>query len=853
MNKLKELARRYIFSDELPLDARMINVICAVGLASAILATVARVVTRADAMMIVIMLAISLSIGLFLIVCNRYHLYRVSTWITLIALCDILFPVAFFMLGGSDSGMAAFFVIGLAVIVILSRGFIRVLLISTNVFLVVSCYVIAYRLPFLTFELDPLGQTLDNIQSFLISGFFIGLVVLFQHIMYDAERRKAESSARKLEIARQSIVTMFESNPHINILFNENFDIIDCNPAAVKFLKFSSKEEMLSGFAELIPNIIPKIQPEGRESIPMSKRLRAAADNGSVKFVTALRVDGETKTLNVEMRRLPYGNGFAIVGHIVDLTAIHQARRDIMRRDMLSQAVSDAATLLLSPDIDRFESSLMSGMEKMALCVDVDRVYIWKNHVENGVLVYKREFQWLSERTEDGRSEVEKQPFKFPYIDSIPEWEAKFSSGQVVRGPVSELSLTEREVLSAYGVKSILAIPIILDDKFWGFVSFDDCRKEREFSDAEEGILRSGCLLLANAIMRNENDRVLKKRLEQQALMSDISQSFISKENTSDLVNGALRKMGEFLGVTRVLIVVSDEKSGETHPAYMWAGSDKIETRPVLTGINELIGGSFPKLLPSRGSIPTVRCGDISSEEKFSPLSATGLISFIWAPLYVDGRYWGLLSVEECFKPRDWSESDAQLAGMVSGAVSGAVARDLMDRERSKALEQAVQASRAKGEFLSNMSHEMRTPMNAIIGMTTVGLSATDIGRKDHCLQRVSDASAHLLGIINDVLDISKIEANKLELSYVSFNFRKMIGKAVDVIDFRVDERRQKLQVDIDDAIPDYIITDDQRLTQVMTNLLSNAVKFTPEEGTIGLSAHMLESSGDLFTVQMEV
>jgi CheY-like chemotaxis protein/two-component sensor histidine kinase len=143
--------------------------------------------------------------------------------------------------------------------------------------------------------------------------------------------------------------------------------------------------------------------------------------------------------------------------------------------------------------------------------------------------------------------------------------------------------------------------------------------------------------------------------------------------------------------------------------------------------------------------------------------------------------------------------------------------------------------------------------MNAIIGMSTIGLSATEIGRKDYCLEKINDASKHLLGIINDVLDMSKIEANKLELSYVSFNFEKMINKVVSIIGFRVSERNQKLLVSLDDDIPHAIVTDDQRLAQVVTNLLANAVKFTPEEGTIGLSAHLLEEENGQFTIQMEV
>ena len=155
----------------------------------------------------------------------------------------------------------------------------------------------------------------------------------------------------------------------------------------------------------------------------------------------------------------------------------------------------------------------------------------------------------------------------------------------------------------------------------------------------------------------------------------------------------------------------------------------------------------------------------------------------------------------------------------------------------NEALEAANRANQAKSEFLANMSHEIRTPMNAIIGMTSIGKSSADSERKNYCFSRIEGASSHLLGIINDILDMSKIEANRLELSSEPFDFEGVLRQVVNVINFRVDEKRQKLIVHIDRAIPKTLIGDDQRLAQVVTNLISNAIKFTPDKGSIGLEA----------------
>ena len=165
----------------------------------------------------------------------------------------------------------------------------------------------------------------------------------------------------------------------------------------------------------------------------------------------------------------------------------------------------------------------------------------------------------------------------------------------------------------------------------------------------------------------------------------------------------------------------------------------------------------------------------------------------------------------------------------------------------------AETASKAKSEFLANMSHEIRTPLNAIIGMTTIGMSATDPERIKYCFTKAVDASNHLLGVINDILDMSKIESGKFELSLAEFNFEGMLRRAVGVVNFRVDERNQKLDVRIDKSIPKNLIGDDQRLAQVITNLLSNAVKFTPDNGSISLSTLLTEKENGLCEILFSV
>jgi signal transduction histidine kinase/DNA-binding response OmpR family regulator len=180
--------------------------------------------------------------------------------------------------------------------------------------------------------------------------------------------------------------------------------------------------------------------------------------------------------------------------------------------------------------------------------------------------------------------------------------------------------------------------------------------------------------------------------------------------------------------------------------------------------------------------------------------------------------------------------------------------RSRVEGKRLEKLAAAAEAaSRAKSSFLATMSHEMRTPMHAIIGMTEIGKNAADPERKNYALYKIEDAAVHLLNVINDILDISKIEANRLELAPVEFNTERMLQKIVNLINFRIDEKRQSFVVNVDKNLPRFVIGDDRRLSQVIMNLLSNAVKFSPEHSEIGLDITLANEQDGICEIRVEV
>jgi len=177
--------------------------------------------------------------------------------------------------------------------------------------------------------------------------------------------------------------------------------------------------------------------------------------------------------------------------------------------------------------------------------------------------------------------------------------------------------------------------------------------------------------------------------------------------------------------------------------------------------------------------------------------------------------------------------------------------------EHERTLEEARRAAEianaAKSEFLSRMSHEIRTPMNAIIGMINIGLRADDIKRKDYCFQKADNAARHLLNLINNILDMSKIEADKLEFAFCVFNFKRTIENITDITNVRAEEKQLSFTVTLESGIPRSLVGDELRLSQVITNLLANAIKFTPEKGTVALDVKKIGEDDESVKLKIEI
>ena len=460
---------------------------------------------------------------------------------------------------------------------------------------------------------------------------------------------KTHKKLAKMELTHEADIlmrTLLDVNPHINILFDSRFKLIDCNPAAVSFMGFSSKEEMLSGFTDKMTRSIPQFQPDGQKSRLLVEKFEVVSREGSVRFETVICLDGVVRSLDVELKKIPYGKKYVVVGFIYDMTSIRERERELVR-------VQEKNELQLT---------------KLNAVVNATKIGLWDVVIVNNNPLHP---------------------------DNVFTW----------------------------------------SDEFRYMLGFSN---EIDFPNT----------------FKSWNDRLHPDDVEKAHLAVAQHISDLTGKTPYDVEFRMLCKNGEYI--------------------YIRA------------------------------------CGEAIRDKNGNALRVAGAIA----------------NITETKKM-------------------------LINTEKQRI--EAEAANQAKSVFLSNMSHEIRTPLNAIIGMTTIGKLSPEIDKKDNAFNKIEGASKHLLGVINDILDMSKIEANKLELSPVSFEFEKMLYKVVDIVQTRINERRQKFHISIGEGIPGKLIGDDQRLSQVIANLLSNAVKFTPDEGSIRLDSRLVSEKGGICCLQISV
>lgn len=323
-----------------------------------------------------------------------------------------------------------------------------------------------------------------------------------------------------------------------------------------------------------------------------------------------------------------------------------------------------------------------------------------------------------------------------------------------------------------------------------------------------------------------------------------------------DAINETLRLLGEYAQVDRVYIFEHQEVTDTVDNTFEWCAqgiSPEIEN---LQGVpfdavpkwKEKFGKKEHIYIPKVSEIPE----EYNAEREI--LEPQGIISLLAIPMFYGEEFIGFIGFDAVRKERVWSEEHISLLRLAGDIIAGSIFREHFEKAILEAQRKAEEANRAKSEFLANMSHEIRTPMNAILGFSEILLNTTDDERDKGYLSTIMSSGRTLLSLINDILDLSKIESGQLEVQEEPLNIHNILNEMIQVFSNKADDKKLTIDLDVSDSLPSVVLLDDVRLRQILFNLIGNAIKFTSEGGIV-IRAHAKpgEIANDLYDITLEI
>ncbi len=344
-------------------------------------------------------------------------------------------------------------------------------------------------------------------------------------------------------------------------------------------------------------------------------------------------------------------------------------------------------------------------------------------------------------------------------------------------------------------------------------------------------------------------EQALKAQFDQQKLISDISSSLIQLGDIDTLIYQTLEKVGITFSCSRVFLSTASDDGQELIPVCEWISPLAKNQVKRKTNIDMHSGSQlYEHFIQNRE-----RVLQFSQDLSLIP-GGTSLGEFYGASasFYVDGKMAGVFEIS-CENPDDWKDSNLQAVLLLANIFAMLFSRHHIAENLVEAKEAAEQASLAKSQFLSTMSHEIRTPLNAIIGLVQILLQDELSVKHRKWLYDISNSSEHLLSIINDVLDMSKIEAGKIVVANEAFLLYEAIVEVETIFHQRALESNLHFSSNFRGMENVSIIGDKLLLKQVLINLLSNAVKFTPSEGLVSFNISVESDSNEQISVYFEV
>ena len=342
-------------------------------------------------------------------------------------------------------------------------------------------------------------------------------------------------------------------------------------------------------------------------------------------------------------------------------------------------------------------------------------------------------------------------------------------------------------------------------------------------------------------------------------LQTRITMEAMQHTRQEAMIPALLTPLAEHLKVCRVFLLLTGEPGAALDLAYEWTPEGMASLGVPLRGVR--LTDLCEAFLPPHNQAALTFDAPNKLPPELRELGAGGRVRNLTVlPVLLHDALWGMLCVAmqnpgDALTPDDHALLDMAINIMAASArrIHAEHRREEAQHQLEEAIRAAKNASSAKSDFLSRMSHEIRTPMNVIIGMCRMALRTDDPDKVRHSLNQIDTSAKHLLGLVNDILDVSKIEANKFQLHEEPFHLEHMLMNVSNTVMVRAEERKQRLQILMARGMPQHYIGDEIRLAQVVTNLFTNAIKFSPEGGNIVLSMRELSREGNRSMLEARV
>ncbi|TAE59777.1 MAG: response regulator [Nostocales cyanobacterium] len=364
------------------------------------------------------------------------------------------------------------------------------------------------------------------------------------------------------------------------------------------------------------------------------------------------------------------------------------------------------------------------------------------------------------------------------------------------------------------------------------------------------------CNLVKDNFYKHRLSTQVKKIQYQKTLLAKISDNIRSSLDLQKVIESSVIEVKRYFNADRVVIYKLDESGngkvlGEAvnHPFTKLINLDITDTFfQNYQNIQEYVNNCRKQVVSDVKKVKISPCHR-QLLEQFQVKSVAAI------PLIISNlsnTMWGLLIVHFCQIPHIWEQHEISFLTEIAGQISIAIQQSLLFEELKIERDRANAATQAKSMFLANMSHEIRTPMNGILGMAEIlALSNLSPEQRDY-IQTIQSSAKNLLNIINDILDLSKLESGNIKLEKSEFFLQNMIAEIIKIFCISLTQKDLQLDIDIAPDIPDKYLGDPHRLRQILVNLLGNAVKFT-SQGKIKITIHKYQTQDKMKSKEIEL